>query len=80
LRLTFFAPGVDSDALSDAPALAHHERLAYPCCCRQATASSPPLLLRGTVVTPTKKHPLANNVQAQGSAGLYQHATCCDGF
>jgi hypothetical protein len=33
LRTTFFVIGVDSDALSDVPALAQHERLAYPCSC-----------------------------------------------
>ena len=36
LRKTFFAPGVDSEALSDSPALAQHERLAYPCSCSQS--------------------------------------------
>eukprot|EP00045_Choanoeca_perplexa_P015442 m.194146 g.194146 ORF g.194146 m.194146 type:complete len:170 (+) comp16993_c0_seq20:2287-2796(+) len=38
LRQTFFAPGVDSDALSEAPALTHHERMAYPCHCRRNSA------------------------------------------
>eukprot|EP00045_Choanoeca_perplexa_P021974 m.8024 g.8024 ORF g.8024 m.8024 type:complete len:152 (+) comp9002_c0_seq2:665-1120(+) len=39
-RQTFFAPNVDSDALSNAPALAHYERLAYPCHCRHPTPLS----------------------------------------
>ena len=51
LRTTFFAPGVDSDALAEGPALAQHERLAYPCQCRQpnplprtAAPSTPPCM------------------------------------
>jgi hypothetical protein len=36
LRLTFFAPDADPDALSIAPALTYRERLAYPCCCRRS--------------------------------------------
>jgi transposase len=32
LRLAFFAPGVDLDAISEEPALSYHERLALPCC------------------------------------------------
>jgi len=36
LRKTFSAPGADSEALSDSPALAQHERLAYPCSCSQS--------------------------------------------
>ena len=77
LRMTFFAPGVDSDALAEAPALAQHERLAYPCRCR-CRQTNPPSTMpvaskqpqqpsRCMVVTPIKKHPLANTAQAHGS-------------
>ena len=49
LRKTFFAPGVDSEALSNSPALAQHERLAYPCSCSQTCqAPQSPTLIHCT--------------------------------
>jgi hypothetical protein len=45
LRQAFFAPGIDSDALSDTPALIQDERLAYPCRCRKVRLPKAPSTL-----------------------------------